>query len=198
MNRDGTTESARRFLEELPEVVELEANPPINYWWVEVNLYDERYDEALARLESGSSDVFEAPWLYIPKPLMAARIHGLAGSAELERSEYETARQLLEASALERPQDGRIQGSLGVAYAGQAIRAGELGVELLDGSKGDSWTYRLAQLAQMYVMVGEEERALEVLEELLVGPSHVSRPRLKADPTWAPLRDNPRFQALVK
>ena len=53
-------------------------------------------------------------------------------------------------------------------------------------------------LAQIYVMVGDHERAVEQLEYLLTNPSWVSVAWLEIDPTWNPLRDDPAFQELLE
>ena len=37
----------------------------------------------------------------------------------------------------------------------------------------------------------------DLLEKLLSIPSQLSVPLLKIDPTWNPLRDNPRFRKLI-
>ena len=47
-------------------------------------------------------------------------------------------------------------------------------------------------------MVGEFELAVDQLEVLLSRPSALSVPWLRLDPTWDPLRDHPRFQALLE
>jgi serine/threonine-protein kinase len=46
-------------------------------------------------------------------------------------------------------------------------------------------------------MVGEYDAAVEQLEYLLSIPSDISVPLLRIDPTWDPLRDHPRFQAML-
>ncbi len=46
-------------------------------------------------------------------------------------------------------------------------------------------------------MVGEYDAAIDRLESLLAVPSPTAVPMLKIDPAWNPLRDHPRFQALL-
>ena len=46
-------------------------------------------------------------------------------------------------------------------------------------------------------MVGENDRAIGRLDYLLSIPCDLSTPILAIDPIWEPLRDNPRFQALL-
>jgi serine/threonine-protein kinase len=52
-------------------------------------------------------------------------------------------------------------------------------------------------LAQIYTWVGEHAEAIRLLEHLLEVPSFVTVPLLKVDPVWDPLRNDPRFQALL-
>ena len=53
------------------------------------------------------------------------------------------------------------------------------------------------QLARIYTLVGEPEKALDQLEPLLKIPYYLSPGWLKIDPNFDPLRKNPRFQKLV-
>ena len=99
--------------------------------------------------------------------------------------------------------DHRIHSSLGIAYAGlarkeDAIREGKLGLDLLGGSQGQVLGYRLNDLAQIYLMVGDYEAAIDQLEHLLSVPAWFSAAYLKIDPTWNTLRDHPRFLTLLE
>ena len=53
------------------------------------------------------------------------------------------------------------------------------------------------QLARIYLLVGEPDKALEQLEPLLKIPYYLSPGWLRIDPTFVPLRGNPRFQRLI-
>jgi len=48
------------------------------------------------------------------------------------------------------------------------------------------------------MMVGEPDRAIGILEELLRIPYFLSPGWLKIDPTFAPLKGNPRYERLLK
>jgi tetratricopeptide (TPR) repeat protein len=90
---------------------------------------------------------------------------------------------------------------LALAYLGrkeEAIREGERGVALVPVSKdADQGPYYQHQLARIYMLVGEPEKALDQLEPLLKMPYFLSPGWLKIDPNFDPLRKNPRFQKLV-
>ena len=56
----------------------------------------------------------------------------------------------------------------------------------------------LIELAKIYTCVGEIDKALDLIDELLSIPSWLSVGLLRLDPAWDPLRDDPRFQALFE
>lgn len=108
----------------------------------------------------------------------------------------------LEKKIEEQPSDARIRSSLGIAYAGlgrkeDAVREGELAIELIGGSLGDQFPYRTKDVAQIQMMVGDLEKALDSLERLVKTTGFFGKPYLRIDPTWIPLRTHPRFLALV-
>jgi hypothetical protein len=47
------------------------------------------------------------------------------------------------------------------------------------------------------VLAGEKESAITLLEQVVAAPYPVTRAYLRVDPTWVPLRGNPRFERLV-
>ena len=117
---------------------------------------------------------------------------------------YEGARGLLEPEVLASPEDPRLRSSLGIVYAAlgrkdDAIREGIRATELLTRSM-DGFYYLpyVVDLAHIYTIVGEDEAALDQIEYLLTNPSWISAPFLEKDPRWDPLRDHPRFQALLE
>jgi serine/threonine-protein kinase len=89
-----------------------------------------------------------------------------------------------------------------LAYMGRkaaAIREGQLAVRLTPVSR-DAYRapYIQHQLARIYLLLGEPERAIDMLEPLLRMPYMLSPGWLRVDPTFDPLRGNPRFRRLVE
>ncbi|HKP30492.1 MAG TPA: hypothetical protein VJU15_13855 [Gemmatimonadales bacterium] len=80
-----------------------------------------------------------------------------------------------------------------------AVKAGERSVELLPLSKDAySGAYNLHQLIRTYLILGEKEKALSRPRELLSKPYFISPGWLRVDPTFDPLRGDPRFEALAQ
>ena len=80
----------------------------------------------------------------------------------------------------------------------ESLKEAARGAELLPRSKDAfNYVYLLHQRVRIYMEVGETERALDGLEELLGQPYFVTREWLRIDPNFAPLRGNPRFDKLA-
>ena len=81
-----------------------------------------------------------------------------------------------------------------VAALAETQRATELLPESKDAFGGPEIT---AGVAEVYTILGDNDRAIEILDGLLSRPSAVTVQTLKINPIWDPLRSDPRFQALL-
>jgi len=184
--------------------LDLENDVHLAYRRVLLNLYEGTFREAITRLSSESWEAFESQFRFVPRALLQAQIYGLLEQPALERSHYESARTILEARVQQRPDEATYHSSLGTAYAGlgrkqDAIREGQAGVNLMPVSR-DAYQgpYRVEDLVRIYVMVGENEAAIGQLEYLMSIPADLGIGALRLDPACKPLRDHPRFQALIR
>jgi tetratricopeptide (TPR) repeat protein len=91
---------------------------------------------------------------------------------------------------------------LALAYLGRkadAVREGLRAVELAPISQDAlNGPYIQHQLVRIYLLVGEPEKALDQLEPLLRIPYTLSPAWLRIDPTFDPIRKNPRFRKLAE
>jgi serine/threonine-protein kinase len=79
------------------------------------------------------------------------------------------------------------------AAIAEAQQAMDLRPESKDAFEGPKVT---EQVAQVYTILGDNVRAIELLDALLSRPSEVTSQTLKVDPAWDPIRNDPGFQAL--
>jgi TolB-like protein/Flp pilus assembly protein TadD len=170
----------------------------------DVFLLERKYKEGLREAESLPDDVLTS----IPAALCGKYyLIGFARRALQDetgaRVAFLKAKDLVEAQLKQSPDaaDMHIQLAKILAYLGQknaalaeAQRAAELRPESKDAFGGPEIT---AGVAEVYCIVGENDRAIEVLDGLLSRPSGVTVPLLKLSPAWDPLRNDPRFQALI-
>jgi tetratricopeptide (TPR) repeat protein len=115
----------------------------------------------------------------------------------------DSARIALEQQLRANPGDPQRTALLGVAlaYLGRrddAIRLGEQAMNALPLTKDAVLgSYLQHQVARSYILLGEPDKSLDLLEPLLKIPYFLSPGWLKIDPTFDPIRQHPRFQRLA-
>jgi TolB-like protein/Flp pilus assembly protein TadD len=162
------------------------------------------FPEALQVLQQfGGETLHNTTTAPAPKAFLEGEIYLLQGDEAKARPALDHALvvsdQLLRAApedAARHAQHGLILAGLG--EKGKAIAEGKRAVELLpeseDAFDGPQIT---TVLAQIYAWTGKFDEAFQLLDHLLVAPNGLTVPMLKLDPTWDPLRKDPRFQALI-
>ena len=168
-----------------------------NYWDLYWVLDDSLQQQLLALPPSAFDDdrgtwgIVRAQTYWLRKDPAKARVY--ADSAQLAMAEH------LRATP-DNDQRHVLRG-LALAYLGrkaEAIQEGERGVAIMPvGRDAFGGAYDQHQLMRIYLLVGEPEKALDQLESLLKIPYYLSPGWLKIDPTFAPLRGNPRFERLI-
>jgi predicted Zn-dependent protease len=134
-----------------------------------------------------------------------AGISVLAGDIPSAQPDAEKAGKLLEARLRDHPQDFRSLRALSWVYLAlnrktDAINVARKSVDLLplekDAVLGSG---NLASLAEMQARTGAAKEAVKNLRHLISIPAGetVSLARLKIDPVWDPIRNDPEFQQLL-
>ena len=171
----------------------------------EVFVLERKYQEALREAESLPDDLLA---LIHPEALCYKYfLIGFARKALQDeagaRAAFLKTKDLLEAQLKESPdaEEMHVQLAKVVAHLGdkdaalaQARRATELRPESKDALGGAEIA---AGVAEVHAILGDNDRAIEILDGLLSRPSAVTVQGLKLNPIWDPLRNNPRFQALI-
>lgn len=144
--------------------------------------------------------------LMMPASLWRGQALALKGETETARAAFLEAKQALEEKLAAAREPAGIESYLAIAYAGlgekdAALQAGRRATELLSMSQdvlGGAWY--LYQLAEVEAQVGENESAIKHIEQLLSAPAgfYISDASLPTDPAWDPLRNDPRFEALLQ
>src|SRR6476661_2271655 len=168
-----------------------------NYWdlhWV----LDDAQQQLLLRLGPSLYDGDRGTW-----GIVRASTYYLRGDKALARAYADSARLGFEETLKATPDDGQRRVFLGLALAylgrkAEAMKEGERAVALWPTSRdGYIGPYLQHQLARIYTVVGQPDKAVDQLEALLKIPYFLSPAWLRIDPNFEPLRSNPRFRALI-
>jgi len=198
----GDASVSEKFLAEVPAGVDPEGIVTLSR--INILILQRRFAEALQLVKKMPKETVHgegtAP---TPKAFFEGILHFMLGEKDKARADFERARVIVEESVRDVPDDPGRHAQLGAIFAGlgrkeEAIREGKRAVELLPESKdafeGPQVTIALAQI---YCWTGEKEQALHLIERSLSTPNGINIPLLKLDPVWDPIRDDPRFKALI-
>jgi len=197
----GQLDTLRAIITDLPRELHL---PEIDLARVNLALWERDSAGLLRLLEAIPAPVFETQVAYLPKPVYAGWAHRLRGDQSAALAAFDSARVLLEPLVPERPNDERILVALGYVYAGLGRRddAGNSAADAvrLRQEEGDALS-RLRTIeaaARVLAQAGLADQALVHLETVMASDSPVSVHTLRLDPLLDPIRDHPRFQALLE
>jgi serine/threonine-protein kinase len=159
-------------------------------------LLDSAQRELLLGLTPAAFDQDRGAWA-----LALAETYALQGDQRRMRLYADSSRLGAEDELLRAPENASAHTTLGVAmaYLGrreEAIREGDRGVTLNEKDRLNQ-PYNRHQLARIYLLLGDTDKALHEIEAHLKVPYQLSPGWLRIDPTFAPLRGSSRFQRLI-
>src|SRR5215831_15640525 len=171
---------------------------------IDVFLLERKYREALEMAERIPDDDLKAflPHLWSKYFYIGFARKGLHDEAGA-RAAFLKAKAVAEEQVKRTPdaEESHIQLAKALAFlderdaaVAEAQRASELRPESKDAFGGPEV---MESVAQVYAILGEKDRAIEVLDGLLSRPSGMTVQTLKINPIWDPLRNDPRFQTLL-
>jgi TolB-like protein/cytochrome c-type biogenesis protein CcmH/NrfG/class 3 adenylate cyclase len=170
----------------------------------DLSLLERKYSDALHHVESLSDDQLAglADFLCNKYYIIGVARKGLHDEAGA-RAAFLNAKRLAEEKLKQTPDAEKMHIQLAkvLAQLGEkdsalaaAQRASELAPESKDAFGGPEIT---AGVAEVHTILGDNGRAIEILDGLLNRPSSVTVQSLKINPIWDPLRSDPQFQALL-
>lgn len=199
----GNTKASRATIDEAYMINEDISDPRIFEQNALLNIYDGNYQKALTELSLKDYDIIISQFYIDLKSLLYARVYNLMNMPEKAYQYFDSARIRINSMIVKNPEDSRLYSTLGIAYAGlgqkeKAIDAGKRAVDMMRIEKeAFRGVFRLEDLARIYVMVGEYDAALDLIQQLLKIPSRLSVQLLLLDPTWKPLWNLPEFKKII-
>jgi serine/threonine-protein kinase len=197
---EGDLAGARAVIKAAPKAVDPTALVAFlaTYWdlfWV----LDDTQQLLLLSLGPDAFDNDRGAWA-----IVRAQTYWVRGDRARARIYADSARIAFEPQVRAAPKDEQrhVVYGLALAYLGrktEAVREGQRAIAILPIEK-DAFggAYMQHQLARIYMLVGEPDKALEHLEPLLERPYYLSPGWLNIDPTFDPIRSHPRFRRLVE
>jgi serine/threonine-protein kinase len=168
-----------------------------------------KYD-SLISVMADCADSLGRIWQYsfMPNSLAAAMMCRLDGKEELAKFYFQKAADITSDLLKTHPDDFRLHAALGVAFAGlgekeKAIDEGNRARAMMPVSRDAILGVSpMEYLALIYTQLGEQDEAIDILEQMLKMPFGWTMsntiPLYKMHYYWKPLKNNPRFQKLIR
>ncbi len=211
LKTNGDTAPLRAALRSIPK--DFDPGGSVTIVALRVSLMDRDYVEGMRLLQTSRAEKFNDTGLegpaavldgyMLPKAFYEGLIARGQGEKDAASRAFTAAQRMVEADIARWQDDPKATALLGILQAlrgnkDEAIRAGRHAVELLPVSK-DAYDGPLiaTKLAVIYAQVGEGDRAIELIADLMKTPNGPTPGTLRVEPEWNPLRGDPRFEKLA-
>jgi len=166
-------------------------------------LFQRKYQELLQLGQKFPDDSFKTvPGSLAMKYFAIGIAQKNLGDDAAARTALVRAKNIFEEQLKQKPDDADLHVQLAklLAWLGEkdaAIAEAQRATDLRPDSKDAFEGPRITEgVAQVYAILGDNARAIELLDGLLSRPSEVTLQSLKLNPAWDPIRNDPGFQAL--
>jgi TolB-like protein/Flp pilus assembly protein TadD len=199
----GRLDSLAAALNRHPPDADLGARGSAREWNARWLLLERQPDSLLALLLNTPHRVFERQGSYLPTSLLSAWAHELRGDGPAALDAFGSARIQLDSVLAVLPDDWRVHAARGFALAGLGLREeARREARWLQQSpiyREDAYGGQSLAMDRALILagIGDTEEALEEIERFLAGPPFLSVHTLRLDPSYDPIRHDPRFQALL-
>jgi tetratricopeptide (TPR) repeat protein len=195
----GDLAGARAAIHAMPAPVDTAALVAyLAEWWDLGWVLDTADEQVLLRLRPDAFDNSRSSWA-----IVLAEQYALRGDMVRARIYADSTLIGFDTHLKATPADwgGLVGRALALAYLGRKDAAiDEVGRAMaLRPISKDAFLgpYIQHQAVRVYILVGEKEKALDLLEPLLRIPYYLSPAWLRIDPNFLPLHGNPRFERLI-
>ena len=199
----GQLDTLRAVLNRIPRDTELAGVGFLPAKRATLLLWERDADGLLQELRYTHVDVFEAQDYFTPAVLYAAWAYQLRGDGAAARVAFDAALALVDAAMKDLPDDSRLHVARGLALAGlgrrdDALREA-LWLQRFEADRQDAYDGPglAEERARILAQAGDATAALDEIERLLAEPSWLTVHVLRLDPRWDPIREHPRFKALL-
>jgi serine/threonine-protein kinase len=199
----GQLDPLRAVLSRLPEGADLGMGLDLTVQKAELLLLERDAAGLLQMLQAADNQGLVGKRSSTPSALYAAWAHRLRGEAAAARAAFDVARVRLDAAIGEHPDDWHVHADHGLALAGLGRRDEALGEarwlqqSTLYHEDAFFGPFLAEARATILAQIGDAEAALDEIQRLLARPSGLSVHTLRLYPLWDPIREHPRFKALL-
>ncbi len=212
LRAEGNPAPLRKALQQVPS--DFDPGGAVTTIAVRLALMERDFDEAERQLGECSQPKFNDFGLAgfagalddytVPREWYKGLIAHGRGNTTAAQEAFAEALEVVRADAARSPDDPKTQVMLGLILVmlgrpKEAIAAGEAGVQKLPiAADALDGPLLAVNLAVIYAQVGERERALAELSQLVRLPGGPTPGTLRIEPQWDSLRDDPEFQKLLQ